>query len=834
MTKKPTYEELGKRVKELDKEAACRKRVELSLRESEEKLAGIIASITDHMSMMDDSQNIVWANDVAKDLFGPDLVGEKCYSAYHRYNKPCEPCVVKKCFEDGKVHEHETEVIGADGNPMIFWCAASVAARHTDGRPKMVVEISRDITERKHAEEALRKAHDELERRVEERTAELVKANKQLEREIEERKHAEEKLRIYQFMVETAHDAIFFKDLKSRYVVANAKTLEVFGLSKEKVIGKNDYEIMPNKEEAKRNVEGDQFVFETGKPKEITKHMTGADGKEYWFQAIKVPQFDDQGNIIGLVGIARDVTQYKRAEKALRQSEERFRELAENIRDVFWITSPNMIQVIYISPAYQQIWGRTCESLYENPESWLDALYLDDRERVRAAFEKGARGEYDEEYRVIRPDGSIRWIRHRAFPVRDGSGEVKRIIGLAQDITEKKKLAQESEYRLRQLIQADKLASLGKVVAGVAHEINNPNSFITYNIPMLEESWKIFEPIITDYAAAHPEWRKSGMSLEEFCQDMGEIIHAIKTGSERINKTVANLKDFVRLDESVHNRPVQVNEVIKKTQTIVGAQVKKSVRKVELNLASNLPEIQGHFHKLEQVVANLMLNAAHAIPDKDKGRLSIATRYLERLNSVLIEVEDNGTGMKSAVIERIFEPFFTTRRDAGGTGLGLSVSYGLVQEHNGMIGVLSRPGLGSRFTVFLPVDRDARLDLRPSILCTDDDVRFLSELNSYFVKVENMSFETMSNPESVMAYLEEHPEVDIVLSDIVMPGLDGWQLVEKIKARFPLLTVILYSGYPSALKQKPDGTPPPDNLLQKPFKMNQLVEIINTISRQRL
>ena len=499
MARKPTCEELEKRVKELDKEAACRKRVELSLRESEEKLAGIIASITDHMSMMDDNQNIVWANDVAKDLFGPDLVGEKCYSAYHRYNKPCEPCVVKKCFEDGKVHEHETEVIGADGNPMMFWCTASVAARHTDGRPKMVVEISRDITERKHTEEALRKAHDELERRVEERTAELVKANKQLEREIEER---------------------------------------------------------------------------------------------------------------------------KRAEEALRQSEERFRELAENIHDVFWVTSPNMSQIVYVSPAYKDIWGHTCESLYENPESWLDALYLDDRERVRAAFEKGVRGEYDEEYRVIRPDGSICWIRHRAFPVRDGSGEVKRIIGLAQDITEKKKLAQESEYRLHQLIQADKRASLGKVVASVAHEINNPNSFITYNIPMLEESWKIFEPIITDYAAAHPEWRKSGMSLEEFCQDMGEIIHAIKTGSERINETVANLKDFARLDESVHTRPVQVNEVIKKTQTIVGAQVKKSVRKVELNLATNLPEIQGHFHKLEQVVANLMLNAAQAIPDKDRGRLS--------------------------------------------------------------------------------------------------------------------------------------------------------------------------------------------------------------------
>ena len=144
---------------------------------------------------------------------------------------------------------------------------------------------------------------------------------KELEREAIKRKQAEEKIRSYQLMVESAHDAIFLKDLKSRYVIANVKTLEAFGLSKEKVIGKNDFEIMPSKEEAKKNIEDDQFVFATGKPTEITKLMTDIDGKEYWFQAIKVPQFDDKGNIIGLVGIARDVTDQKHAEEEKRTLE---------------------------------------------------------------------------------------------------------------------------------------------------------------------------------------------------------------------------------------------------------------------------------------------------------------------------------------------------------------------------------------------------------------------------------------------------------------------------------------------------------------------------------
>ena len=130
-----------------------------------------------------------------------------------------------------------------------------------------------------------------------------------------ERKKAEEKLKRYQFMVESAHDAVFFKDLKSRYIIANDKTLEAFGLSREEVIGKNDYEVMPNKEEAKKNVDDDQMVFKTGNPAEIIKHMTDADGKEYWFHAVKVPHFDTAGNVTGLVGIARDVTERKRTEE---------------------------------------------------------------------------------------------------------------------------------------------------------------------------------------------------------------------------------------------------------------------------------------------------------------------------------------------------------------------------------------------------------------------------------------------------------------------------------------------------------------------------------------
>jgi PAS domain S-box-containing protein len=148
--------------KRLRLEIEERRHAEEALRQSEEKLAGIIASVTDHMSMIDDQYKIMWTNDLAKSLFGPDLVGKECYSAYRRTDKPCKPCVVKKCFEDEKIHERETEVIAADGNRMVYWLTASVAARDRDGQPKMVMEVSRDITEGKRTEELLRRANEKL------------------------------------------------------------------------------------------------------------------------------------------------------------------------------------------------------------------------------------------------------------------------------------------------------------------------------------------------------------------------------------------------------------------------------------------------------------------------------------------------------------------------------------------------------------------------------------------------------------------------------------------------------------------------------------------------
>ncbi len=253
-------------------------------------------------------------------------------------------------------------------------------------------------------------------------------------------------------LVDLLPDHIYVKDLGSRFLLANNAVAQVMGVaSPEDLIGKSDQDFYLDRDAAafrgdEQNVIAGHGIFNKEEP------VTHPDGTRRFILTTKVPLRDAAGNILGLVGIGRDITERKLTEEALRWSEARFREVAENIHEVFWVTTVDKTQMLYISPAYETIWGRSCRSLYDRPQSWLDAIHPEDQGCViHASQSQQAGGAYDVEYRIIRPDGEVRWIHDQAFPVKDSDqgqdGVVLRVVGVAEDITSRK-LADESIKRL--------------------------------------------------------------------------------------------------------------------------------------------------------------------------------------------------------------------------------------------------------------------------------------------------------------------------------------------------------------------------------------------------
>ncbi|MGH2621628.1 MAG: PAS domain-containing protein, partial [Anaerolineales bacterium] len=263
-------------------------------------------------------------------------------------------------------------------------------------------------------------------------------------RDISERKRAEaagreseERLRL---ALQAAHLGIWDWNIRIGTVVWSERVESLFGLARGSFAGTyGAYLDLVYPEDRHAVTQAITRTVEGGAVFDLEHRILWPDQSVHWLACKGEVLRDDAGQAFRMLGTVQDITERKRAEEVLRQTQEQFRQLAENIREVFWMTDPEKNQMLYISPGYEDIWGRTVASLYESPRSWLDAIHPDDRDRVLvAATTKQVSGAYDEEYRIVRPDGSIRWIWDRAFPIRDAAGTVYRIAGIAEDITERK------------------------------------------------------------------------------------------------------------------------------------------------------------------------------------------------------------------------------------------------------------------------------------------------------------------------------------------------------------------------------------------------------------
>jgi len=524
----------------------------------------------------------------------------------------------------------------------------------------------------------------------------------------------------------------------------------------------------------------------------------------------------------------------KQVQSALQQTMDRLSLILESLPIVsFTCIADGSLNFSFVSSSIEDITGYSPRQFQEDQHFWSAHIHPDDVQKIIPEMRLGLKkkNSFKCGYRFRVSDDSFRWFSdyRKVIELQDGTSH---IVGALQDVTEDKKIRQEAELRLQQMIQSHKLTALGEVVAGVAHEINNPISFISYNIPVLEQIWDTVEPLLEENALSHPEWTRKGLDYREVSSNMRDIIKAFQAASARINRVIINLKEFAMPEDSSRKKPVKIDEVIQGALTIVSAQIRKTVSHIEQDLQKDIPQIQGHPQRIEQVITNLLINAYQAIPSGRKGRISIRTRFISRLHAIIIEIEDNGKGMEKEVLDNIFNPFFTTRRDSGGTGLGLSISYGLIKEHNGLIGVLSRPGLGSRFTIYLPEYDKLKLSLCPATFCIGADDGFLKEIKANLVNIVTWSVKQQDGLDDIGALIRENPEIDMVLMD-ADTTLNSWKLLKYLKEKFPLIPVFMYSKDPEVLNKK-DFDAEPDALFRRPFSFELLQKIIHETGRQRL
>jgi signal transduction histidine kinase len=290
------------------------------------------------------------------------------------------------------------------------------------------------------------------------------------------------------------------------------------------------------------------------------------------------------------------------------------------------------------------------------------------------------------------------------YPIWGDKDQPENILIRVSDITERKKF--ESH-----LVQSEKMASLGILVSSIAHEINNPNSFISFNIPILKDYINELMPIIDVHADEHPDFEVCNMQYAEFRKDILKLLDNVEHGSIRIHEFVSKLKDFSRFQDKVKGDWIDLEPVLDNALSITRVQLMKKVKSVIKNIPDNLPQIWSDPNALEQILINLLINAAQCSENGDVTIELCMKVNSDWLNHTILEVHDNGGGMDDATIRKIFDPFFTTKSRTKGTGLGLYVCRGLVERLNGRFEIESTPGKGSTFRVVLP-DKEQRSKTR--------------------------------------------------------------------------------------------------------------------------
>lgn len=397
---------------------------------------------------------------------------------------------------------------------------------------------------------------------------------------------------------------------------------------------------------------------------------------------------------------ARGESNRRVIEDSLKKSENKYRLLAETAREIILLFDADF-RITYANAAWMEISGYTIVEI-ENVDITTLIPYKYQREFAEKIVDVDngrAEGSLLETEFILKDAEHI--AVEATFARLETAENTTSYLMTARDITEKKKIEAQAKMQQEQMIQADKMVSLGTLVSGVAHEINNPVSSIMLNLRVFDKFWQASQPIIDDYYEEHGDFDVGTMAYPELRERMPQLINFSTEGVERVKRIVADLKEFSGQQPSDHLEPVNLNQVVEKATGLVYSLIKKATNDYRVDYCDNLPILQGNSQRLGQVVINLVVNGCQALTDIEQG-LHLQTGYLEESEEIYLEVRDFGQGIEAEVLERIKDPFFTTKRDSSGTGLGLSISDTIIRNHGGWLYFSSEPGKGTIATILLP------------------------------------------------------------------------------------------------------------------------------------
>jgi len=382
--------------------------------------------------------------------------------------------------------------------------------------------------------------------------------------------------------------------------------------------------------------------------------------------------------------LAAILNERERAAKELRENEARFRQFSEEMPHIIWMMTADRQRFLYVNRAFERIFGRKREDLYAVSDVWLDGIHPEDRKRVaEARLNNQGGGEYCEEFRVVRNDGSVRWLRDRAVPLRNEGREIYMFAGTAEDITLSRQFTEDLARQQSEFLHVSRLSSVGQMVAALSHEVAQPMSAIG----------TLATVCLKALQSKPPEEREGLANLQQWIEGMA-------AENQRCREILRRLRDYSR--RTLPERAFcDVNMVLRESAELIVNELRRFDVKIHFELARSLPVVMADRIQLQQVVVNLLTNARDSMLDVESSRRVIVVRSGAEGDVARIEVEDRGIGLPIPDADRIFEPFFTTK--ANGMGIGLSICKTIVVEHGGDIAAFANEHRGTTFRVHLPI-----------------------------------------------------------------------------------------------------------------------------------